>query len=81
MKLNHQKALILLYILTIASALVSKFYFGWTAFVTVILGLSTLKFMLVAFQFMEMKKANGFWKFMIIFYLVIFAGTVSIILR
>ncbi len=81
MKLTHQKALVLLYILTIVSALISKFYYGWKAFVTVILVLSAIKFMLVAFQFMEMKKANSFWKFMIIFYLVIFVATITIILH
>ncbi|MCC7520920.1 MAG: cytochrome C oxidase subunit IV family protein [Flavobacteriaceae bacterium] len=39
----------------------------------VILGLSGLKFLLVAFQFMEMKSANGFWKVLLVLYLIIFA--------
>ena len=81
MKLNHQKALVLLYILTIATALISTYYYGLSTFVAIILGLSAIKFMLVAFQFMEMKRANGFWKFIIIFYLVVFVGAVSVILR
>ncbi len=81
MKLNHQKALVLLYILTIATALTSAYFYGLSTFVAIILGLSAVKFMLVAFQFMEMKHANGFWKFIIIFYLVVFVTTLSIIIR
>ena len=81
MKLTHQNTLVLLYILTLTTALVSKFYYGLSFFATLILGVSAIKFMLVAFQFMEMKKAHGFWKFLIIFYLVVFVGAVSIILH
>jgi len=80
MKLTHKKTLILLYILTTVSALVSAYLYGWKFFVFTILGLSAIKFMLVAFDFMEMKKAHGFWKFFIIFYLIIFVTVVSLIL-
>ena len=81
MKLTHQNTLVFLYVLTVLTALVSKFYYGLSFLVMLILGLSAVKFMLVAFQFMEMKKANGFWKLLIVFYLLIFVGTVSIVLR
>jgi len=80
MKLTHQKTLILLYILTTATALVSAYLYGWKFFVFTILGLSAIKFMLVAFQFMEMKKAHSFWKFFIVFYLLVFVTVVSLIL-
>jgi len=80
MKLTHKTTLILLYILTTISALVSAYLYGWKFFVFTILGLSAIKFMLVAFDFMEMKKAHGFWKFFIIFYLIIFVTVVSLIL-
>ena len=80
MKLTHQNTLLLLYLLTLATALVSRFYYGLSFFVVLILGLSAIKFMLVAFQFMEMKKAHVFWKFLIGFYLLIFVGAVSVIL-
>jgi heme/copper-type cytochrome/quinol oxidase subunit 4 len=33
-----------------------------TLAVSLIMGLSAIKFVLVAFQFMELKKANSFWK-------------------
>ena len=81
MKLTHQNTLVFLYALTVLTALASKFYYGLSFFVTLILGLSAVKFMLVAFQFMEMKKANGFWKFLIMFYLVVFVGAISVILH
>ncbi len=80
MKLTHKTTLILLYILTTVSALVSAYLYGWKFFVFTILGLSAIKFMLVAFDFMEMKKAHVFWKFFIVFYLVVFITVVSLIL-
>ena len=80
MKLTHKTTLILLYILTTVSALVSAYLYGWKFFVFTILGLSAIKFMLVAFDFMEMKKAHSFWKFFIVFYLVIFVTVVSLVL-
>jgi len=80
MKLTHKTTLILLYILTTASALVSAYLYGWRFFVFTILGLSAIKFMLVAFDFMEMKKAHSFWKFFIVFYLLIFVMVVSLVL-
>ena len=80
MKLTHKTTLILLYILTTVTALVSAYLYGWKFFVFTILGLSAIKFMLVAFDFMEMKKAHSFWKFFIVFYLVIFVTVVSLVL-
>jgi heme/copper-type cytochrome/quinol oxidase subunit 4 len=81
MKLTHQNTIIYLYILTVIMALASHYLYGISIFVTLILGLSSIKFMLVAFQFMEMKKANGFWKFFIVFYLVIFVSAVSLLIK
>jgi len=80
MKLTHQTTLILLYILTTATALVSTYLYGWKFFVFTILSLSAIKFMLVAFDFMEMKKAHPFWKVFIVFYVLIFVSVVSLIL-
>jgi len=80
MKLTNQKTLLWLYLLTLASALTSAYLYGWKFFVTLILSLSAIKFLLVAFQFMEMKKAHAFWKFFIIFYIVTFVGVISLIL-
>ncbi|UQD54945.1 cytochrome C oxidase subunit IV family protein [Flavobacterium sp. K5-23] len=48
--------------LTITTAIVSTSIEVSTLAVTLIMGLSAIKFLLVAFQFMELKKANSFWK-------------------
>ncbi len=36
--------------------------------IALIVFFSIIKFLLVAFQFMELKKAHGFWKFLIVFF-------------
>jgi heme/copper-type cytochrome/quinol oxidase subunit 4 len=61
-----KKSLILTYglliLLTIATALISNSTAIPKVVVGLIMGLSTIKFILVAFQFMELKKANSIWK-------------------
>jgi hypothetical protein len=52
----------LLILLTISTALVSSSIKVSILAVSLIMGLSVFKFMLVAFQFMELRKANSFWK-------------------
>lgn len=47
-----------LILLTLATALVSNS----NAPIVIIMGISSIKFLMVAFQFMELKKANMFWK-------------------
>lgn len=52
----------LLLIFTLSTACVSVL-FGFTAFsALLIIILAAFKFLLVAFQFMELKKAHSFWK-------------------
>lgn len=68
----------LLIILTITTAIFSTRFSELKSVVAIILGLSAIKFMLVAFQFMEMKKANTFWKFLIVIYLVLYVTIVSV---
>lgn len=62
---------VILIILTIASALISKL--EGIYFVLIILILSALKFFGIAFQFMELKKAHPLWKGLIIGFILIFA--------
>ena len=78
--MDNKKTLILLLTLTLATALAAKYgeTISWLALI--VLGLSAIKFLLVAFQFMELKKAHGAWKFILIAYLVLFVGIVSVIL-
>ncbi|WP_124019512.1 cytochrome C oxidase subunit IV family protein [Flavobacterium laiguense] len=61
-----QKSLIFVYgvliALTIATALIANFMLVSPFVVSLIMGLAVFKFSLVTFQFMELKKANSFWK-------------------
>ena len=61
---------IILIVLTITSALVSKLDSKYV--VLIILILSALKFFGIAFQFMEIKKAHLFWKTIIIWFVFLF---------
>ena len=61
---------IVLIVLTITSALVSKLESKYV--VLIILILSALKIFGIAFQFMEIKKAHVFWKTIIIGFVFLF---------
>ena len=69
---------ILLLVLTVIAGLVSST--SLTYVIPLILLLAVLKFIGVAFNFMEMKKANVFWKVLLIGYLVVFCGVVLLVL-
>jgi hypothetical protein len=58
-----------LILLTISTALISNLVAVSGLAVGLIMGLSMFKFFLVSFQFMELKKANSFWKGSLIFVL------------
>lgn len=61
---------IVLIVLTITSALLSRIESKYIVFIILIL--SALKFFGVAFQFMEIKKAHVFWKAIIISFILLF---------
>mgnify|MGYP003667122705 FL=1 len=61
---------IILLVLTITSALVSKLESKYVVFIILIL--SAFKFFGIAFQFMEIKKAHVFWKTIIIGFIFLF---------
>jgi heme/copper-type cytochrome/quinol oxidase subunit 4 len=52
--------------MTAATALVSASSVISKTAIFLIMGISGIKFLLVAFQFMELKKANSFWKISLI---------------
>ncbi|MDI5949977.1 cytochrome C oxidase subunit IV family protein [Flavobacterium yafengii] len=52
----------LLIVLTASTALISNTMSVSGLAIFLIMGLSVLKFLLVSFEFMELKKANPFWK-------------------
>ncbi|TGV02332.1 cytochrome C oxidase subunit IV family protein [Flavivirga rizhaonensis] len=70
---------IVLLVLTLASALFSKLESKYI--ILVILILAALKFLGIAFQFMEMKKAHVFWKTLIIGFLALFVIILLIIVK
>ena len=66
--------------LTILTALFSTQFSSLKYVSIIILVLSAFKFILVSFNFMELKKAHAFWKTILIIYLIIFVSVISIIL-
>ena len=72
--------LALLIVLTITTAIFSIYYVNLKFVGLIILVLSGIKFVLVAFQFMELKKAHTFWKGLIIIFLVLFIGIIYAVL-
>jgi hypothetical protein len=65
-----KKSLILIYVLllllTIVTAWIANLYAISAFVVPLLMVLAAFKFLLVAFQFMELKKANSFWKISLI---------------
>jgi len=66
MKKSLISTYILLIIVTIATACVSGMSSVFEVVVALIMVLAGLKFLLVAFHFMELKKAHSFWKISLI---------------
>ena len=69
---------VILLILTIVSGIISTQSY---AFIPIIILLfASFKFLGVAFDFMELKKANTFWKVVLISFLVLFNSVIMILL-
>lgn len=51
-----------LLLLTLTTALIATLITVSRVAAVLIMGISAIKFLLVAFQFMELKKGNSFWK-------------------
>ena len=69
----------LLIFLTVCTALISNFVTLSPIAIGSIMGLSALKFIFVSFQFMELKKANSFWKISLIFVLLLIVLSVVLL--
>jgi len=69
----------LLILLTISTAFISIIYNQINYVLIPILVLSALKFILVSFQFMELKKAHRFWRSLIIIFLIAFISAIYLI--
>lgn len=68
---------LVLIILTITSALLSKLNTSNIAILVLLLAL--LKFIGISFQFMELKKANVFWKIIALGFIFLFTGILVIV--
>lgn len=79
MKKTYIIVLIILLVLTIVSAVFSLSDFTYVA--EIILGLAAIKFLLVAFYFMDLKKAHIFWKSSIIIFISIIVVFISFIIK
>jgi len=79
MKKKDIYTLIALITLTILTALISNKFEQPKSLLILVLFLSILKFILVTFGFMELKKANPFWKIIVITYLLVFGVIISIL--
>ena len=80
MKDKNSLTILILFILTITTAVVSNFGSDWNWLVIIIMSLSVIKFLLVVFQFMEISKAHSFWKFITVFYVTAIVMAVVMIL-
>jgi hypothetical protein len=77
--MNKQNSItwIVLLVLTVISGLVSSASISYL--VPFILVFAALKFIGVAFNFMELKKAHVFWKIVLVGYLVVFCSVLLLI--
>jgi heme/copper-type cytochrome/quinol oxidase subunit 4 len=80
MKKKDIYTLVLLILLTLITAIISVNYNNFKIIPIIILGLGGVKFLLVSFQFMELKKANSFWKILISTILFVIIGIISMLL-
>ena len=80
MKNKYTIIYLALLVLTSATAVFSNIFSELKVIRILILALSALKFLLVAFNFMELKKAHPFWKVLLVSCLTIFITIVSILL-
>lgn len=79
MKKENVYTWLFLIVLTLSSVLFST-HNGHSA-VYILLGLAVVKFISVAFQFMELKKAHVFWKTSVYVFLFLFVSVLFIIMK
>ena len=79
MKDTISSTFILLLALTVMAAFVAL-NVSAEIMATTVVTLALIKFWLVAFQFMELKKANVFWKATLSIFLVLLLGIITLII-
>ncbi|MBX9806574.1 MAG: cytochrome C oxidase subunit IV family protein [Flavobacteriaceae bacterium] len=70
---------ILLILLTVVTALVSTSSAISKIAIFLIMGISAIKFLMVAFQFMELKKANSFWKIAVALVIIVIISLIILL--
>lgn len=81
MKKTLNLSFVLLILLTFITALISNTSKFTEFAIGLIMVISAIKFILVSFQFMELKKANIFWKISLLFLLILIIVLVVSILK
>jgi heme/copper-type cytochrome/quinol oxidase subunit 4 len=79
MKKQLTKVYIALIILTLLTAILSNNNTSKIVIITILL-ISCIKFLVVAFQFMELKKANQAWKVSLSLFLFVLIGIIALII-
>ncbi len=74
---SAKATLVILVILTILSAIVSNY--AWNYVTTIILILAGLKFIGIAYYFMDLQKAHTFWKVIIGVFVLIMIAVILVI--
>ncbi len=81
MKINTLHIYIVLLLLTLGTYIQSLFFSGVkSAMAGIVLVAWSIKFMLVAFGFMDLKKAHLFWKLSLGFYLLIMVSILLLLM-
>jgi len=79
--LNNKKTWIVLVSFTVIGAYTAGLAISEALLVFVILGLFGTKFILISFQFMDLKKAHPFWKTALTFLLVMYITFAAVALN
>jgi hypothetical protein len=79
MKKQLTKVYIALIILTVLTAILSNNNTSKIVTIAILL-ISSVKFLVVAFQFMELKKANTAWKVSLSLFLFVLVGIIALII-
>lgn len=79
MKKQLTKVYIALILLTVLTAILSNNNTSKIVTIAILL-ISSIKFLVVAFQFMELKKANTAWKATLSLFLVFLIGIIALII-
>lgn len=71
------KSNIITYIILLGFTLVASLFPHFSYSIYIIIGIFSIKFLLVGFQFMELKKAHLFWKLSIVGFIFLVMGIIA----